>query len=59
MSAPNPSTPADRLKAQGNALYLAGKHKEAYSLFSEGIKLNPQNAILWANRAATSLAMKE
>jgi len=59
MSAPNSSTPAVRLKAQGNALYLAGKNKAAYGLFSEAIKLDPQNAILWANRAATSLAMKE
>ena len=50
---------AERLKARGNALHVQGQHKAAYKKYSEGIKENPTNAILWANRAASGLAMKE
>lgn len=59
MSTPKALTPAERLKAQGNALHVAGKYKLAYQKYSEAIALDPTNAILWANRAASSLSMKE
>ncbi|KAG6911301.1 hypothetical protein DXG01_002140 [Tephrocybe rancida] len=49
---------ADLLKAEGNALHQAQKYKAAYAKYSEAIKQDPKNAVLWANRAASALAMK-
>ncbi|KNZ76343.1 hypothetical protein J132_10622 [Termitomyces sp. J132] len=50
---------ADILKAEGNALYHAGKYNEAYGKYSQAIKQDPYNAVLWANRAASAVAMKK
>ena len=50
---------AERLKAQGNTLHVQGQHKAAYKKYTEAIKEDPTNAVLWANRAASCLAMKE
>lgn len=50
---------AEALKAEANALHMQGQHRAAYIKYSEAIKLNGSNAILFANRAATSMAMKE
>lgn len=50
---------AERLKAQGNALHVKGQYKAAYKKYSEAIKEDPTNAVLWSNRAASGLAMKE
>jgi Flp pilus assembly protein TadD len=50
---------AERLKAQGNALHVQGQYKAAYKKYSEAIKEDPTNAVLWANRAASGLGMKE
>ncbi|EMD42333.1 hypothetical protein CERSUDRAFT_90950 [Gelatoporia subvermispora B] len=47
------------LKAEGNALYTAGNFQEAYSKYSEAIQLDGGNAVLYANRAAASMALKE
>ncbi|RDB29131.1 Small glutamine-rich tetratricopeptide repeat-containing protein beta [Hypsizygus marmoreus] len=65
MSQPQASTStgsnanAEGLKALGNALHVKGKYKQAYQKYSEAIKEDPTNAILWANRAASALAMKQ
>ncbi|KAJ7193970.1 hypothetical protein GGX14DRAFT_477098 [Mycena pura] len=50
---------AQKLKLQGNALHEKGEHQAAYKKYSEAIKEDPDNAVLYANRAATSLSMKE
>ena len=49
---------AERLKALGNEAAGRGEHAEAHRLYSEAIKINPNNAIYYANRAAMLLAMK-
>ena len=50
---------AEALKAEGNALHLARKYKQAYAKYSEAIEVDDKNAILYANRAASSLEMEE
>lgn len=50
---------AETLKAEGNAFHIKGENEKAYSKYSEAIKLDPNNAVLYANRAASALAMKE
>ncbi|EMD42334.1 hypothetical protein CERSUDRAFT_90951 [Gelatoporia subvermispora B] len=47
------------LKAEGNALYTAAKFQEAYIKYTEAIQLDDRNAVLYANRAASSMATKE
>ena len=47
------------LKAEGNALHTKGQYKQAYQKYTEAIALNGNNAVLYANRAASSLALKE
>jgi hypothetical protein len=53
------SSNVERLKAQGNALHVKGQYEAAYHKYSEAIKADSTNAVLYANRAASSLAMKE
>ncbi|KAF4612295.1 hypothetical protein D9613_004070 [Agrocybe pediades] len=54
-----PNQNAERLKTEGNAFHVTGKYREAYKKYSEAIKEDPTNAVYYANRAASSLAMKE
>lgn len=50
---------ADGFKAEGNALYTKGDYKAAYDKYTEAIKSDETNAVLFSNQAACSLAMKE
>ena len=50
---------AEALKAEANVLYASRKFKEAHAKYSEAIQLDDANAILFANRAACSLEMRE
>lgn len=50
---------AEAFKAEGNALHLARKYKQAYAKYSEAIELDDKNAVLYANRAASSIELKE
>lgn len=50
---------AERLKALGNELYQRGEYDAACHRYTEAIKKNPENAVLYANRAAVYLATKE
>jgi Flp pilus assembly protein TadD len=60
MSAPKVSNEnAERLKAQGNTLHVNGQYRAAYKKYTEAIREDPMNAVYWANRAASGLAMKE
>lgn len=47
------------VKAEGNALHVARKYREAYAKYSEAIEADGHNAILFANRAACSLELRE
>ncbi|KAJ7361327.1 hypothetical protein DFH08DRAFT_371025 [Mycena albidolilacea] len=56
------ATIVEGLKAQGNALHMQGNYRAAYQKYSEAIQENPDGtllAVLYANRAASCLAMKE
>ncbi|KAH9846628.1 hypothetical protein C2E23DRAFT_890715 [Lenzites betulinus] len=48
---------ATRLKAEGNALFLKGNFSRAYEKYSQAIKHDDGNAILYCNRAACSLGL--
>lgn len=50
-------TRAAQLKDEGNKLYVKKDYALAYSKYSEAIDLDPNNAVLYANRAACLLAM--
>ena len=56
MSSPNPSQ-ADRLKAEGNALFIKNKFKEAFDKYTEAVKYDDKNAILYSNRTACCLGL--
>ncbi|KAG6820655.1 hypothetical protein H0H93_013506 [Arthromyces matolae] len=47
------------LKDEGNAFFKNKQYPDAYTKYSEAIKQDPKNAVLWANRAACSLSMKK
>ncbi|KAJ6520221.1 hypothetical protein C8R45DRAFT_954334 [Mycena sanguinolenta] len=56
------STNVERLKSEANVLHAQGNYQAAYQKYSEAIKETPANAvlaILYANRAASCIAMKE
>lgn len=38
---------------KGNAAFAAGNHEEAIEHFSEGIKVDPGNHVLYSNRSAS------
>ena len=50
---------AEQLKAEGNALHAKGNYVGARSKYSEAIQLDGENAILYANRAASHIASKK
>lgn len=50
---------AERLKAEGNALFVKKDYKRAHLKYSEAIKVDDNNAILYANRAACSQFLRK
>jgi hypothetical protein len=50
---------ASLLKEEGNNLFKAGKFSEAKNKYTEAIAQDGQNAVLFANRAACALSLKE
>ncbi|KAG5653892.1 hypothetical protein H0H81_009484 [Sphagnurus paluster] len=50
---------AEQFKAEGNNFHKSGQYQAAYDKYSEAIKEDPKNAILWANRAASAIATKK
>ncbi|KAI0375480.1 TPR-like protein [Pilatotrama ljubarskyi] len=51
----------EQLKAEGNALHVKGDYAAARSKYTDAIKLelDGENAVLYANRAATYIALKQ
>lgn len=55
----NATLKAEKLKLEANALHQQRQYQAAYHKYTEAIEYAPENAILYANRAASGLAMKE
>ncbi|KAJ3527907.1 hypothetical protein NM688_g8062 [Phlebia brevispora] len=55
----DPKLLAEYLKTEGNTFHTSGRYKEAYQKYSDAIAHDGENAVLYANRAASSLALKE
>ena len=49
----------DQLKAEGNALFVKHEHRMAIEKYTAAIDLDQKNAVLYANRAACHLGLKE
>jgi len=49
---------AAQLKEEGNKFFVQQEHSAAYAKYTEAIAEDATNAVLYANRAACSLAMK-
>lgn len=49
----------EQLKVEGNAFHSQGDYAQARSKYSDAIKLDDGNAVLYANRAATYIALKQ
>ena len=50
---------ANALKDQGNKAFAAKQYDQAISLFSEAIKLDPSNHVLYSNRSAAHAGKRE
>lgn len=53
------ATKAEALKAEGNALHAAREYAKAHAKYTEAISADDKNAVLYANRAACSLELRE
>ena len=54
-----PEERAEKAKAAGNAQYKAGQYDSAIRLYSEAVRLMPQNATYLINRAAAALMVQK
>lgn len=50
---------AETLKQQGNTAFQSGQFDKAIQLFSEAIKLDEQNHVLYSNRSACYVSLKQ
>eukprot|EP01084_Bolivina_argentea_P192179 329979_1 len=50
---------AQKLKVEGNKLFKQHKYSQSVTKYSEAIKLDPNNSILYANRAAAFISLKQ
>ncbi len=48
---------AERLKTEGNALFVKNDFTGAYQKYTEAIKYDKKNAILYCNRAACAFGL--
>jgi hypothetical protein len=54
-----PKVKIDEFKSEGDGFFVRKQYREAYFKYSEAIKLDRNSAVLYANRAASALSMKE
>ncbi|KAI1794019.1 TPR-like protein [Ganoderma leucocontextum] len=59
MASDDDKTRAEQLKADGNALYIRNDFSAARSKYAQAIKLDGSNAVLYSNRAAAYIALKQ
>ena len=59
LTIPSNKAEGEKLKVLGNKLYQQGKYNEALDKYTEALKQDRTNAVIYANRAAVHLAMKE
>ncbi|PIL31505.1 transporter [Ganoderma sinense ZZ0214-1] len=59
MASDDNKTRAEQLKADGNALYVRNDFPAARSKYTQAIKLDDSNPVLYSNRAATYIALKQ
>eukprot|EP01130_Rhizamoeba_saxonica_P018929 TRINITY_DN9658_c0_g1_i1.p1 TRINITY_DN9658_c0_g1~~TRINITY_DN9658_c0_g1_i1.p1 ORF type:complete len:373 (-),score=102.34 TRINITY_DN9658_c0_g1_i1:96-1214(-) len=45
---------ANMKKMRGNKFYSKGNYEQALALYSEGLEIDPENAVLYSNRSATN-----
>ncbi|RDX56274.1 hypothetical protein OH76DRAFT_1519389 [Lentinus brumalis] len=57
MSSGGQSSEASRLKTEGNSLFTRNDFKGAYEKYTEALKHDDKNAVLYCNRAACSLGL--
>ncbi|QDZ25447.1 hypothetical protein HOP50_17g79870 [Chloropicon primus] len=50
---------AEELKQEGNALYKDGKYLKAAATYSQAIKLDKENGVLYSNRSAALLQLNK
>ncbi|KAM0684407.1 Hsp90 cochaperone [Mitosporidium daphniae] len=50
---------ADAFKQQGNTAFAQGQYEQAIASFSEAIKLDSSNHVLYSNRSAANAALKK
>lgn len=50
---------AEQLKQKGNTLMSQGKYREAVSCYTKALEIDPCNHVLYANRAAAYLHLKD
>jgi STIP1 homology and U-box containing protein 1 len=49
---------AEQLKEKGNLHFKNGEYESAVTLYSQAIQKNPENPVLWTNRANARLKLK-
>ena len=49
----------EQLKAEGNTFHGKGDYEKARSKYSDAIMLDGENPVLYANRAATYISLKQ
>ena len=59
MKSSEQSALAAQLKEEGNKLFTKKDYAAAYFKYSEAIEVDPENAVLFANRGACSFSMNK
>jgi tetratricopeptide (TPR) repeat protein len=58
-ASPEAAAAADQLKDQGNAQHRSGNFLKAAALYTQGLKADPTNAVLYSNRSASLLQLSK
>lgn len=58
-ASPEAAAAVDQLKEQGNAQHRCGNFLKAAALYTQGLKADPANAVLFSNRSASLLQLSK